>query len=108
MPPAQSIVRLPATERPILLVVIDTEEEFDWSKPFDRGSTGVTHMRSIGRLQEVFDEFGVRPVYVVDFPIASQEESAAPLRELQRSRRCEIGAHLHPWVSPPFEEPVNA
>jgi hypothetical protein len=93
---------------PILLVVVDTEEEFDWNAPFDRKNVGVGHMRDIGRLQGVFDEFHVRPVYAVDFPIATQEESAAPLREIHASGRCEIGAHLHPWVTPPLEEEVNA
>jgi hypothetical protein len=44
----------------------------------------------------------------VTYPIATQAESIAPLREIQASGRCEIGAHLHPWVTPPREEEVNA
>jgi len=46
-------------------------------------------------------------VYACDFPIASQPVSAEALREIHSSGRCEIGAHLHPWVSPPFDEEVN-
>jgi hypothetical protein len=88
--------------------VIDAEEEFDWAAPFDRRHTSVSHMREIGRLQRVLDQFGIRPVYAVDYPIATQEESAAALREIHGSGRAEIGAHLHPWVSPPFEEEVTA
>jgi hypothetical protein len=102
-----SVVALPPEQPPILLVVIDTEEEFDWSAAFDRGQTGVSHMREIERLQRVFDESGVKPVYVVDYPIASQEEGAAPLRAIAASGRAEIGAHLHPWVSPPHDEEVT-
>jgi hypothetical protein len=98
---------LPASARPILLVVVDTEEEFDWSLDFDRRNTGVAHMHDIEKLQRVFDEFSIRPVYVVDHPIASQTESIAALKPIHDSRRCEIGAHLHPWVTPPFEEEVN-
>jgi hypothetical protein len=30
------------------------------------------------------------------------------LKELMVAGRCEIGTHLHPWVSPPYEEQVNA
>jgi len=108
LPSPDALVRLPASAPPVLFVVIDTEEEFDWSRDFDRRNTGVTHMRAIGTLQAVFDEFGIRPVYVVDHPIATQAESAGPLREFARSGRCEIGAHLHPWVTPPFDEEVNA
>src|SRR4029450_7547942 len=51
---------------------------------------------------------GIRPTYVVDYPVASQPAGAGPLREIARSGRCTIGAHLHPWVCPPFDETVNA
>jgi hypothetical protein len=94
-------------EQPVLLVVVDTEEEFDWSADFDRRNVGVAHMRDIDKLQRVFDEFGIRPVYVVDHPIASTAESSSPLKAIHGSNRCEIGAHLHPWVTPPFDEEVN-
>jgi hypothetical protein len=94
--------------RPVLLVVVDTEEEFDWSKPFDRRNRGVGHMASIGRFQDVCDEAGVKPVYVVDHPIATTDVSIDALHAIQRRGACEIGAHLHPWVSPPFDEEVCA
>lgn len=94
--------------RPTLIAVVDTEEEFDWNAPFDRRNTSVEHMRDIGHLQDVFDEAGIVPLYVVDHPIATQETSLAPLREFQDGGRCDIGAHLHPWVTPPFDEEVNA
>ncbi len=96
------------SSRPTLMVVVDTEEEFDWEAGFDRKNTSVEHMADIGLLQAVFDESGVTPLYVVDFPIATQRASLLPLCDFMSRSRCEIGAHLHPWVSPPFEEDVNA
>jgi hypothetical protein len=90
------------------VVVIHTEEEFDWDKPHDRAATGVAHMRHIHRAQEVFDAFGIVPNYVIDYPIATQPEAIAPLKVYSDAGRALIGAHLHPWVSPPFEEEVNA
>jgi len=101
-------VRLGASARPVLFVVVDTEEEFDWSQPFERRNTSVKHMLAIDALQRVFDESGVRPVYVCDYPIATQRESVDALGAILRAGRCEIGAHLHPWVSPPHDEEVNA
>ncbi len=91
-----------------MTVVVDTEEEFDWSSPVSRNATSVRHMREIGRLQRVFDEYSIRPTYVIDYPIASQQESIQPLKELARDGRAVIGAHLHTWVSPPFEEEPTA
>lgn len=91
----------------MLVVVIDTEEEFDWSAPLNPQSTSVRAMASVLKAQRIFDEYGIRPTYVIDHPVASQPAGSAPLQEIAASGRCEIGAHLHPWVNPPVEEPVN-
>jgi len=99
--------RLPADDPPVLVVVIDTEEEFDWSAPFDRNQTAVEAMRDVGLGQALFDEFGIKPCYVIDYPVATQETGWKPLKEIHDDGRCEIGAHLHPWVSPPHVEDVN-
>jgi len=61
-------------------------------------------MACIDRAQIVFDDFGIIPTYVVTYPVASQVEGSRPLAEIARSGRACIGAHLHPWVTPPFEE----
>jgi hypothetical protein len=103
-----TVVALPASARPILFVVVDTEEEFDWSAPFSRANTGVTAMRFIGRAQTIFDRYELKPTYVVDYPIAHQPEGSDPLQEALAEDRCQIGAHLHPWVTPPFDEEVSS
>ena len=103
----RKLIHLPADTRPILTVVIHTEEEFDWGKPYDRRATGVEHMRHIERAQAIFDEYGIVPNYVIDYPIASQDIAIRPLKAFADSGRALIGAHLHPWVSPPFGEEVN-
>jgi hypothetical protein len=103
----RELIALPPETRPILTVVIHTEEEFDWNKPHDSNATGVGHMHHIDRAQTMFDEFGIVPNYVIDYPIASQEIAIAPLKDFADSGRALIGTHLHPWVSPPYEEEVN-
>lgn len=92
---------------PKLLVVVDTEEEFDWSKPHSRAETRVDHIKQQGRAQSIFERYGVRPTYVVDYPIASQESGYRLLREWLVDGKCQIGAHLHPWVNPPFDEELS-
>ena len=93
------------TERPpTLYVVVDTEAEFDWDAPFDREQTSVTAMSAIERGQSVFDQYGLRPVYVTDYAVASQPGGVEPLLAIYNRGGCEIGAHLHPWITPPFEE----
>jgi len=92
---------------PELLVVIDTEEEFDWTRPLDRGSIGTSSIPAQGRAQEIYDRLGIVPAYVIDYPVATDPAAAAFFRELQESGRAEIGAHLHAWVTPPHAEEVN-
>jgi hypothetical protein len=99
---------LAAGERPVLLVVVDTEEEFAWDRPFDRNSTGTTSIAGQPLMHErVFDKFGIVPTYVCDYPVATTASSVATLRRLMEEGRCEIGTHLHPWVSPPHQEQVT-
>jgi hypothetical protein len=45
---------------------------------------------------------------VIDWPVATTAASVATMRSLMENGQCEIGAHLHPWVSPPHEEAVSA
>lgn len=104
---AREVVHLPDDTPPILLVVIDTEEEFDWESDFDRHSTAVTAAEHIPRAQSVFEEFEIRPIYVVDFPIADNVSSAAIFSELKHSGTADVGIHLHPWVNPPHDEKVT-
>ncbi len=91
-------------DQPTLYVVVDTEAEFDWSEQFDRSLTSVSAMNQQFRAQAIFDHYGARPIYVIDYAVASQAEGYEPLREIFDRRACAIGAHLHSWVNPPFEE----
>ncbi len=106
-PSPEDYCRLAPGEKPRLIVVIDTEEEFDWGGGFSSKNTSVRAMRGIHRVQEIFDEFRITPVYVIDYPVASQADGYLPLQEIHADGRCIIGAHLHPWVNPPFKEAVT-
>jgi hypothetical protein len=100
-------VSVPAATAPMLFMVVDTEEEFDWHAPFSRASTGVTAIAALDRLHGVVDRYAVRPMYVIDYPVATKIEAYSVIREIVSSGRGQVGAHLHPWVTPPFTEEVN-
>jgi hypothetical protein len=105
--PSWRAIDLPAGWPPTLVVVVDTEEEFDWSAPFDSNSRSTTNILCQPLAQEIMDRHGVVPTYVIDFPVADTPEAVSILRSIADDGRCEIGAHLHPWVSLPIEEEVN-
>ena len=92
---------------PELAIVVDTEEEFDWSKPFSRSSVSTRAIPAQARAHRIYDRFAIVPTYVVDYPVATDPAAAAFLRGLGEAGRAEIGAHLHPWVTPPHEEEVS-
>ncbi len=89
-------------------MVIDTEEEFDWSRPHSRENTAVTTLAAQSLAQAIFSDRGLVPTYVVDYPVATSGLARETLVPWAAAGRCLIGAHLHPWVNPPFEEAVSA
>lgn len=95
---------LQVDREPTLYVVVDTEAEFDWSREFASNLTSVSAIVGVSRGQEVLDRFGIRPIYVVDYPVASQPAGYRPILEILERGACHVGAHLHPWTTPPFEE----
>jgi hypothetical protein len=87
--------------RPAVLVGVDTEADDQWSAA-GRRALSVRNAQRLPELQDLFDTLRVRPTYLVTHEMASREESVSVLRELLSRGRCEVGAHLHPWSSPPF------
>jgi hypothetical protein len=108
-PSALDALYVPAerSAAPTLFVIVDTEEEFDWHAPLSRQQTSVRAMRHIERLQNVLRDYRIRPTYVIDYPVATQQEGYLPLLDFHASGDAEIGAHLHPWVTPPLEEELS-
>ena len=106
-PGAVSYVGYSEDEPPRLIIGIDTEAEFNWSQPFSRTKTSVDSVAELYRAQDIFDRYGIVPTYLVDFAVANSKTAVRTLWELQEAGRCEIGAHLNPWLNPPFDEPVD-
>lgn len=91
---------------PHLCVNIDTEETFDWGEPFCRRNTSTEAIRHLHKGHALFRKYGLKPTYLVDYPIACREDITDTLGVWLRDGECVIGAHLHPWVNPPFDEVV--
>jgi hypothetical protein len=93
---------------PELLIVVDTEEEFDWAAPFSRAARATTSIPAQAHAHAIYDRFDVVPTYVIDHPVATDPEAVAFLKRLRDAGKAEIGAHLHPWVTPPHVEAVTS
>jgi len=84
-----------------LLVGIDTEGDNQWDAAA-RAEQRFENIYALPRLHALFARHGVRPTYVITYPVARDDASAHVLRELKRGGDCGIGAHHHVWETPPF------
>lgn len=106
-PETWGAVRLPPSMRPRLVIIVDAEEEFDWAREFSSDNNSVLSIAVQHRAHRILRRHRMTATYVVDYPVANQPDGYLPLRELMESEACEIGAQLHAWVSPPFDEDIN-
>ena len=93
----------PSKALPRLLVTIDTEEEGLWGGEYRADGNTVDNLRGIPRFQNLCDRLGIRPTYLIDTPVVDDDYGVGVLKEIARDSRGEIGAHLHPWCTPPLE-----
>lgn len=101
-------VRSDHIERPTLTAIIDTEADFDWYGPFSRDDHGTASIRHQRRTQELFDRYGVKPTYLIDYPIATDPAACRVLEGFLDENRADVGIQLHPWTNPPFDELLSA
>ena len=87
-----------------LLVTIDTEEEGLWSGKYPRQTLPVKNIQGIPDFQNICDQYCITPTYLTTYSVSKTRGASDILGPIEASGRCEIGGHLHPWNTPPFEE----
>ena len=94
-------------ERPgetLVICSVDTEED-DW-EPRRDGVT-VNNVGQLPRLSELMGELSAPVTYFVTHAVAADAASCRVLRKLVDQGNSEIGAHLHPWNTPPLTESIS-
>src|SRR3990170_294316 len=84
-----------------LAITIDVEED-NWSS-YD-SSPVLSNIPKLLELQKLSDSYEVKPTYLITYPVVSDRNSVSILRKILEDDGCEIGAHLHPWNTPPYDE----
>ena len=95
------------SDRPLFLLTIDTEEEWDWHGNFPTPPFSTGNIDQIPHFQKLCDDMGIRPTYFVDHAVANNSDNAQLLRNFLDRGECDIGAHLHPWCTPPIIEDIG-
>ncbi len=88
-----------------VFITVDTEED-NWGDYHSR-ALATTNAREIPRLQALAEAFGAVPTYLVDYPMVTMEPGRGVLREMAAAS-CDIGAHCHPWNTPPMREELGS
>jgi len=96
------MVERSATSNGVLLIVsIDTEED-NWHR--SREGVTVDNIAEVARLGRFLGRLGVRATYFTAYQVAIEPRAVETLREVCADGSAEIGAHLHPWNTPPLAE----
>lgn len=85
----------------LFIVSVDTEEEWHWDDDFPVEQPSVENLEILPKFQRFCEQRGIFPSYFVDYPVAADSRFEAIFSGLDPSQS-EIGAHLHPWCTPPF------
>ena len=94
---------------PKLSIVIHAEEEFNWDDGFYRSNTSVSHGDELIEFVDEIIQCGGKVTLAMDYPFITSPDGKRVVKHFksQEGSNIEFATHLHPWVSPPFEDGNN-
>jgi hypothetical protein len=84
-----------------LIVTIDTEADNQWDHGRPLSTQNVEYWQPF---QDLCEKYAIFPTYLITSEIATNPQAVKFLRPLVEANKAEVGAHLHPWTTPPFRD----
>lgn len=84
---------------PALLITITIKSDRPRGEVAAR--TALSNLDGVQRLQRACERYGVTPTYLMTYPAITRPAEPV-LADAWAEGRCELGACLQPWVTPPF------
>ncbi len=91
-------------ERPLFVITLDTEPDNEWGRP--RVAT-TQNARFVPRFHELCTRAGFKITYLMTLEMAEDQFLRNYLLPRLRAAECEVGAHLHPWNTPPLVQATD-
>lgn len=91
-----------------LIITVDTEEEGLWSNSFRATGNTVDNISGVPAFQAICNNHNLRPVYLINSPVIEDDAASKILQNINSRGDCEIGAHIHPWNTPPVENNIDS
>ena len=83
------------------ILTIDTEADNQWNHGIPLTTENI---RFIPRFQELCNRYCIKPTYLVTSEVSEEKYAQQILGNYREKKTAEIGAHLHVWTTPPFED----
>jgi peptidoglycan/xylan/chitin deacetylase (PgdA/CDA1 family) len=84
--------------RLIVTFTVDTEPDNPWE---NHPNTNISNVLQLPHFQDLLSRTGAVGTYLVTYQVLQDKGGLQVLHEL-KDRGAEIGAHLHPWETPPY------
>ena len=83
------------------IITIDTEGDNQW----DHGrELTVENIRFVPRFQDLCNKYLIKPTYLVTSEVCEDAFAKEIFTDYLLTDKAEIGAHLHSWTTPPFND----
>jgi glycosyltransferase involved in cell wall biosynthesis len=92
---------------PRLLVTVDVEEEFVWTK-FSRDRHRACGADALAAFHAECRAIGIAPVYLITYPMLQDPIFSRFFDQVLIEGSAEVGIHVHAWTTPPFWEFPNS
>ncbi len=88
-----------------LILTIDTEGDNLWEDV--GGGRSFKNIEKLPEFQEFCQDLGLKPTYLVAYEVIEDDKAREVIQQLAKYGDCEIGAHLHAWLTPPYYPPLD-
>ena len=79
------------------VITVDVEADNQWKT----GEISLENIKYLPRFQLLCEKYNFKPTYLLSYEVVNDSD-ISNLKEWQDRGVAEIGAHLHPWTTPPY------
>ena len=79
-------------------ITVDTEGDNGWDRPI---SYDTKNAQGVERFQKFCESFGFKPIWLTNYEMSNDTTLVKVIKKALKDNMCEVGAHIHPWNSPP-------
>jgi hypothetical protein len=87
----------------IVVMTVDTEEAWDWAGHYPVSDYSLEHIERLHELLALCRKYEVNTTYFANYAVMNDKKSAATMIQISQLPGNEVGMHIHPWNTPPFE-----